>query len=131
VQLTWTAPPDWGGFTPSTEYFVFYYLAGQRLPLGQVRVNGTTGVVTGLTNGTSYEFCVFARAVKQDTGQCSVVTAVLPLPATTTLPPTTLEPTLPSTGGQTGGTALVALLFVLTGGAVLFGVRRRSGLDIR
>lgn len=135
VQLTWTAPTDSGGYDLSNhQYYIVWYIAGTTRPLGQLPSTGTSIVVPGLTNGTNYEFCVFVQAVSADTGSCNYVPAKPMAPApSTTLPATTttLEPILPSTGSPTGGTAWVALLFVLTGGLVLFAVRRRTGMQPR
>jgi hypothetical protein len=131
MQLTWTAPTDWGGFTPSTEYFVNYFIAGQRLPLGQLSVDGTAAVVSGLANGTTYEFCVYARAVELDTGACSVVSALLPIPepvttTTTATDAATGDSSLPVTGSNLAGTLGVAVLLLLLGGGLLLGLRGRE-----
>jgi LPXTG-motif cell wall-anchored protein len=124
VHLTWTPPTDWGGHGASTDYYVNYRIVGQT-DFVQLLVSGTETVITGLTSGTQYEFCVYGRALNWSTGGCTPVTATVPAPEvpTTTSPS---FPSLPETGRSTRPTMSVAAIALLLGGLAMLVARRRA-----
>jgi hypothetical protein len=142
ARLSWTPPVEWGGHGASTDYFVVYYVVGQRSSAQQLLVSGTETVITGLSSGNQYEFCVYARALNWSTGSCNPVSATIPVaqattttaptttgPAPTTAPaPTTVSPVpvLPETGRTPLPEITIATVAVLLGGFAMFAARRRT-----
>jgi endo-1,4-beta-xylanase len=58
VTVSWTAPAIDGG-RPITASIV---VPAPAAPSASIAITGTTAAVTGLVNGTSYTFQVFARS---------------------------------------------------------------------
>ena len=81
VLLSWTAPLR-DGNTPITDYRVEYRIVGsdQWTPVDRPASDDTTAIITGLTNGVSYEFSV--RAVNAVGESDPPLTTALESPAT-------------------------------------------------
>lgn len=135
AHLTWTPPTDWGGFGASTDYYISYNLVGQRNSAEHLLVSGTETVITGLTAGSRYEFCVYGRAQNWSTGSCNVVTTTIPTPVTTTTTtspvapttgPDTSVPTLPETGGNPRTGLAIGTFTLLLGTLIILTTRRRT-----
>ncbi|HEY5171080.1 MAG TPA: alkaline phosphatase family protein [Acidimicrobiia bacterium] len=96
VTLRWAAPITAGG-SPITSYHVVPYHGSTVLPAWSFSATATSGTVTGLTNGQTYTFKVFAtNAVGK--GMISVATA--PVVVGTPSAPTTTSAT-PGNGNAT------------------------------
>lgn len=95
VALTWAAPT---GAPPAAQYVVEYSTAATMASPTQFTVTtGTSATVTGLTNGTSYYFGVYAVSATGAIGAYSNILNKTPLGA----------PTLVSATVQSNGTDLV------------------------
>ena len=78
IGLSWTAPASNGG-SAITDYVIQYLYGGTWIPFVDGTSNSTSALVTGLTNGTSYDFRV---AAVNSAGQGSWSTSVTAIPAT-------------------------------------------------
>lgn len=132
VALNWTVPNDGG--SPLLGYVVQYRAVSasswQSLPEPGT---GSSATVTGLTNGTTYEFRVSAHNINGDgpfgpiaqatpTGQ---PTTTAPTTTTPLTPTPTVTPTLPATGSGGGtSTGIVAAMLLAIGFALVFTARR-------
>ncbi len=101
VGLSWTAPIDNGG-SSVTDYVIEYKLSTDSLwsVFSDGVSAGTTGTVTGLTNGLSYDFQVSAA---NDVGQGSAGAQASAVPVTV--------PSAPTIGTATGGNARATVTF--------------------
>ena len=110
VSLSWTAPAA-DGYTPITDYSVQYKSGSSWIPFIDGVSTGTTAIVSGLTNGTTYSFrvaAVNARGTGEFTATQTSVPATVPgaptsLAATGSGTSRTLTWTAPA---STGGTAI-------------------------
>lgn len=101
VSLSWTAPANNGG-SAITDYVIDYKLSSDSSwsTFADGVSTGTTGTVTGLTNGSSYDFRVSAvNAI----GQGSASGTATAIPATV--------PGAPTIGTATGGNAQASVTF--------------------
>ena len=77
VSLSWTAPSSTGG-SPLTNYLVDYQLTSTSTwtQFGLPTSTSTTATVTGLTNGSAYNFEVYAvNAIGTSASSSNIVTA--------------------------------------------------------
>ena len=93
IGLSWTAPASNGG-SAITDYVIQYLYGGTWIPFVDGTSNTTSAIVTGLTNGTVYDFRVAAVNIA---GQGNWSTSVTSTPATVPGPVTSLSGSLSST----------------------------------
>ena len=98
VAVTWTDPTSNGGST-ITSYIVTPYIGGIAQTAQSFNSSATTGVVTGLTNGTSYTFTVAAINGVGESAQSGSSSSVTPATA----------PGAPTIGTATAATASASL----------------------
>jgi outer membrane protein OmpA-like peptidoglycan-associated protein len=77
VSLTWTAPAQTGG-APITDYKIYYKSASTWIPFTDGVSTNTFVTVTGLTNGTAYDFKVSAVNSSNLEGEYSAVITKTP-----------------------------------------------------
>ena len=114
VSLSWTAPVNNGG-SAITDYVVEYKLSSDSVwsVVADTYSNGTTAVITGLTNGSSYDFRVSAV---NSIGQSSVNgTSANPARPAIDTPPT-----------QSGNTGSVGSGSISSGGSYLYQQTQQS-----
>jgi len=90
ATVEWTAPATTGG-TPVTSYVVTSRPGGKT---ATVTAPATTATVTGLTNGTSYDFTVVARNAHGDSAASTPSNAVIPAPVLSTITVTPADPSV-------------------------------------
>jgi hypothetical protein len=93
IGLSWTAPTSDGG-SAITDYVIQYLYGGTWIPFVDGTSNSTSAIVTGLTNGTAYDFRV---AAVNSAGQGNWSTSIASTPATVPGPVTLLSGSLSST----------------------------------
>jgi hypothetical protein len=130
ATLTWTAPSDGG--TPITDYLIEQNdgVGGWVTVTDGVSI-GASYTVTGLTNGTGYQFRISAVNAT-GTGAASTASATVTPTATATAP---AQPGAPGDGrlAATGAAPIAgiagfaAALMLLVGGGLLVATRRRAG----
>ncbi|MFM1784387.1 MAG: hypothetical protein RLZZ579_664 [Actinomycetota bacterium] len=101
VSLTWNAPSSDGGASVS-DYIIQYKVGSNWVPFTDGVSTNTFTVVTGLTNGTSYEFKV---ASVNSVGQGLFTSAISSSPATVPGAPTNLSPNKSGTSATLTWTA--------------------------
>ena len=113
VTVNWTAPASNGG-SPITSYVVTPYIGGLAQIAQSFSSSATSGMVTGLTNGTSYTFTVAAINSVGESNQSGSSSSVIP--ATT--------PGAPTIGTATSGNASASLTWTApasNGGSAITG----------
>jgi Fibronectin type III domain len=86
VDLTWTTP-DLGGRT-LLNYFITYFPVGTTDYRFETALTTAT-TITGLTNGTEYQFMVFAITTSNENGGAGLATAIptaIPIPSPNQIP---------------------------------------------
>jgi titin len=101
IGLSWTAPSSNGG-AQITDYVIQYLFGGTWIPFVDGTSSTTNTIVTGLTNGTAYDFRVSAV---NSAGQGNWSTSVTSTPATVPGPVTSLSGSLSSTTATVQWTA--------------------------
>jgi uncharacterized repeat protein (TIGR02543 family) len=101
ISLSWDPPSSDGGATIS-DYVVQYKVGSNWVPFSDGTSTNTFTVVTGLTNGTSYEFKV---ASVNSVGQSLFTSAISKSPATVPGAPTNLSPNKSGTSATLTWTA--------------------------
>ncbi len=104
VALSWAAPVSDGG-SPISGYIIYQGTSpgGETgVPVNGLLVTGTSYTVTGLTNGTTYYFMVFAVNAVGQSPPSEEASATLP-PIVPSSPPTSsaTTPTAPTSGATT------------------------------